>query len=482
MKKGFTLVELLAVIVILAIISIIAIPVVIDIINNSKEKSNKEGLNLYIDTVSKRIANSNLDILYNPDICTIQSTGDLLCLKNDEELYVDEEKTNKILEIKMNGKKPSEGTIYFTNGKITTGENILYNDLYYTITNGTVSKGLNEKTDIITGVVARIKNSVGNISGTCEIKNATTMICDSVTKTLQQSGHKVTEGVITFNNGEVKSYKNLKMEGKYFHNKNGEKSETDEKQYLCTKVSDADNSGTVTPGDKYTCKVNENDTFNFYVLTNPLNNEVNLIMDRNICNDGTVNYTEDNNYCRYQWYSKSRINTYGPTTAMQDLYNATKNWDNVPGIELNYIDEANSGVEDKGYTSIITNNGVTTITGKPATKVATVGTTAQPLKTRLPKDSEVIGAGCTGWYGDCPVWLMGNIKYYNISNNKYSINDNDETYQNILGYWLLSSGSESYSLVRKVNYDGRINGEFPDCINRFGIRPVITVRISDLSN
>ena len=46
-KKGFTLVELLAVIVILAIISLIAVPIVLDIINNSKENSKKESIELY---------------------------------------------------------------------------------------------------------------------------------------------------------------------------------------------------------------------------------------------------------------------------------------------------------------------------------------------------------------------------------------------------------------------------------------------------
>ena len=481
MKKGFTLVELLAVIVILAIISIIAIPIVIDMINNSKEKSNKEGLNLYIDTVSKRIASSNLDVLYNPDICTIQSTGDLLCLKNDEELYVDDEKTNKILEIKMNGKKPSEGTLYFTDGKITTGENIKYNDLYYTITNGVVSKGSKEKTDIITGVVERIKNSVGNISGTCEIQNATTMICNGETKQLIQSGHKVTEGVILFNNGEITSYRNIKMDGKYYHNKNGKKSETDEKQYLCTKVNDSDSSGTVTKGDKYTCEVKKDTNYTFYVLTDPADGQVNLIMDRNICNDGTVNYTSENNYCRYKWYT-SNNNTYGPVTVMAELYAGTKDWDNVSDMIMNYRDENNEAATDMGYTSIITSNGVTTITGKPESNTTTLGTSAKPLKARLPKYSEINEAGCTGSNGACPVWLMENMKYYNVANDKYSINNNDEAYQNIGGYWLLSSTLGSSTGVRYAGSNGHMGANSGTGLSSLGARPVITAPIDDLSN
>ena len=452
MKKGFTLVELLAVIVILAIISIIAIPVVIDMINNSKIKSNKEGLNLYIDTVTKRIANSNLDILYNPDTCTIQSTGDLLCLKDDEELYVDEEKTNKILEIKMNGKKPSEGTLYFTDGKITTGENIKYNDLYYTITNGTVSKGSNEKTDIIIGVVARIKNSVGNISGTCEIQNTTTMVCGSVTKTLQQSGHKISEGIITFNNGNIISYANLKMDGKYYHlSTSGKKSESNKEKYGI--LVEKNGTEEFNKGDKYTYKVNATDTFNFYVLAEPEDGKVNLIMDRNICEDGSTVGT-----CNYGWHSTG-YNTFGPTVAMTKLYNATKKWSNVPDMIMNYRDENNGTATDMGYTSIITINGVTTITGKPTTNITTIGTSDKPLKTRLPRYDEMTGAGCTGASGSCPTWLMeNNGTYWLLSSQK---NDNDKAFHTV---------SSGYLAAFCCSASGK------------AIRPVITVNISDLSN
>ena len=479
-SKGFTLIELLAVIVILAIISLIAIPIVIDMINNSKEKSNKEGLNLYIDTVTKRIANSNLDVLYNPDTCTIQSTGDLLCLKDDEELYVDEEKTNKILEIKINGKKPSEGTLYFSNGKITTGENIKYNDLYYTVTNGVVSKGSNEKTDIITGVIARIKNAVGNISGRCDIQNVTTMVCGSETKTLQQSGHKVTEGVITFNNGEVISYSNLKIDGRYYHSNNGKKSDSEIEKYGV--LIEKNGTGEFNKGDKYTYKVNDTDTFNFYILTEPEDGKVNLIMDRNICNDGSITYTSTNNYCRYKWYSSPDKNTYGPTTVMAELYAGTKDWDNVEDMVMNYTDENNGTAEDMGYTSIITSNGVTTITGKPESNTATVGTASKPLKARLPKESEVMGAGCTTNYGSCPTWLMENMTYWNGANDKYSMNNNSEAYQNqIYGYWLLSSHPGNSTHARYVHYDGRVYFGHFTAYGNCGARPVITVNVSDLN-
>ena len=58
MKKGFTLIELLAVIVILAIIALIATPIVLDIIEDSKNSSIKRSAELYLDAVEQAIATS----------------------------------------------------------------------------------------------------------------------------------------------------------------------------------------------------------------------------------------------------------------------------------------------------------------------------------------------------------------------------------------------------------------------------------------
>ena len=49
MKKGFTLIELLAVIVILAIIALIATPIVLSIINDSKESASLRRAEMYLD-------------------------------------------------------------------------------------------------------------------------------------------------------------------------------------------------------------------------------------------------------------------------------------------------------------------------------------------------------------------------------------------------------------------------------------------------
>ncbi len=467
MKRGFTLIELLAVIVILAIIALIAIPIVIHIIDDSKKSSEKESIKLYLDTTEKMVAKYQMNhTSFNPSICDIQDNGNIKC--NDVDITIE-----------MKGKTPTYGKIYFSKGKISIGENILLNGLYYQVQNNEVSDGTKEMVSGFSTVINQIELAVGNYTGTCEVTNTNKLTCGNEDKTIE-TNKSITKGIITFTNGKITSYKNVNVDGTYYHKKAGEaETITENEVYLCTRVSDSDSN--IEIGDKYVCNVNDTDTFNFYVLSIE-DDKVNLIMDRNICNDGTVNYTSSNNYCKYQWYSSAYNNTYGPVTAMQELYAGTKDWNNVSDMIMNYTDENNGTATDMGYTSIITSNGVTTITGKPTSNTTTVGTASKPLKARLPKQSEVMGAGCTTSNGSCPTWLMENMTYWNGANDKYSMNNNSEAYQNqIYGYWFLSSHPGISTYARGVYYFGSVGfGSTTD--GGCGARPVITVSISDLSN
>ena len=60
-KKGFTLVELLAVIVILAIIALIATPIILNVINDAKKQAAKDSAYGYMDAVEKYIVSSELE-------------------------------------------------------------------------------------------------------------------------------------------------------------------------------------------------------------------------------------------------------------------------------------------------------------------------------------------------------------------------------------------------------------------------------------
>ena len=59
-EKGFTLVELLAVIVILAVIALIAIPVILNLIESSRRGAAIATVNNYVKTVEKTIAAEKL--------------------------------------------------------------------------------------------------------------------------------------------------------------------------------------------------------------------------------------------------------------------------------------------------------------------------------------------------------------------------------------------------------------------------------------
>ena len=122
MKKGFTLIELLAVIVILAIIALIATPIVLSIINDSKNSAILRSADNYLDTVGLSITSAMLhnkkitDGVYN-----ITDTGDI-CLEDTVDSVC-----NNILELSMKGQKPNGGSITIEEGRVEK-VTLLYNN------------------------------------------------------------------------------------------------------------------------------------------------------------------------------------------------------------------------------------------------------------------------------------------------------------------------------------------------------------------
>ena len=122
MKKGFTLIELLAVIVILAIIALIAVPIVLNIINDSKESSLLRSAEFYLDAAEYTIADA---FLYHGGLedgtYPITPDGDIckVALANNE---CSKENT---LKVEVNGKKTTGGSITIANGNIEDVEIIL---------------------------------------------------------------------------------------------------------------------------------------------------------------------------------------------------------------------------------------------------------------------------------------------------------------------------------------------------------------------
>ena len=147
-KKGFTLIELLAVIVILAIIALIATPIILNIIDDTRDSSQLRGAELYLDTVTKSIAAAQLNTSSIPDgEYTIMSNGNLCnelngttCAGTEIEVDVDKTIPTGTVVIKNSRVVASNGTSetvlvinnetikYDSDGKLKIDENIEIED------------------------------------------------------------------------------------------------------------------------------------------------------------------------------------------------------------------------------------------------------------------------------------------------------------------------------------------------------------------
>ena len=391
-KNGFTLIELLAVIVILAIIALIATPIVLSIIDNTKQSSMLRSAEMYLKGVETSVATA---IIHEKNVTDgehpITPTGDV-CLGTLQGTGKTATCNGETIEVQMNGEKPTSGTVKIASGKIT--------DIAFTYLNG--------KTIVKNAGKLAFAEDVEDTPGTTENTLAT----------------------------------------------------------ICTHVSGTEK----TAGAKYTCEVKEGTSYTFYVLTTPQEGDttINLIMDRNIYYDataGTGSVADATNKGLVAWQT-SVNNADGPVTAMDYLYNATKDWTNIPNIEMNYTDEGNTG--DNGYGTIVTTDNITKITKKDGTAV-TVLTNQEGysnLKARLPYKSEVSAYDSTN---KANAYLYDYLNLYNnIQTNAIS---------RIYGYWTLSSYADRSGDAWDVVYSGRVSGGSVDDGSDYGVRPVINVKL-----
>ena len=145
-NKGFTLIELLAVIVILAIIALIATPIVLDIIEDSKESSVKRSIELYADAVENSVAKAQLNGQAIPSGKYTTTDGKTLTNGNTT-IKVDYDGAKTVCEVnittqgeislkscKVNGKETE-----YTYGKIEDANNKTYTNgevVYFNVTTG----------------------------------------------------------------------------------------------------------------------------------------------------------------------------------------------------------------------------------------------------------------------------------------------------------------------------------------------------------
>ena len=139
-RKGFTLIELLAVIVILAIIALIATPIILSIIEDTRNSSKDESVKLYLDTLKKSIVSElatdpKFDTQYLE--CGVNSDSSAVC-------------NYKNIKVEISGNTPISGRITIENGKIISAINLQFkndDNIYKFENNKLVLMSLDELTE-----------------------------------------------------------------------------------------------------------------------------------------------------------------------------------------------------------------------------------------------------------------------------------------------------------------------------------------------
>ena len=308
--NGFTLIEILAVIVILAIVALMAVPVVTNIIKKSQKSAFKDSIYGIIKAGELYYANRLLE-----------SEG-----MSEDKIFTFPSDTTGL---DLKGNQPSSGSLIVTkDGKVAIG-----------VTGGKycVTKGFEDADVTITEEVNECYNP-------------------GVPKTLSQLA---TTGTFTKADGtDVTTV-----------------SEVDE----C--VTDK-TAGACEPGTAFAIKVNQNNIYKFYVISDA-GNKVTLIMDRNI--GGRIAWINKEDYIEaggnevdFGTYGNA---TKGPITALKMLESATSSWTNIKAYDYTLTDD------DKNAYSIIRTQ----------------------VRARLLTKTEASALGCTGSKGSCPSYLYENL-------------------------------------------------------------------------
>ena len=347
-NKGFTLIELLAVIVILAIIALIATPIILGIIKDSKEESNKRSAELYIDAVEQAIVRKNLNGKFKPNLCEINS-GVVTC-------------DGKKLEVEVEGIKPSDGWIYITDGVIKQYSlklevnTVINKDAEGKVTNGTeVAKNPTWKP----------------ICKRADVKTLHTETCT------QTSDYCYASGYVEGNKGTTIEY--------------GNKTTTEKK---------------LNSGDAFDCDVNGDGTYDpeterFYYVSK-LNGDETSNVAVLIYYNNTTNGIPDNTSTSLIVYHSLGVNNLGPVTGVVNLP-TVEQWSNV---KLSNI--TRQITNEKGET-ITTAGNITSFTYKNEKDVEYAGRllTAQEVNSAC---KITVGSSKTGELDSCN-YLMENTKF-----------------------------------------------------------------------
>lgn len=213
-KDGFTLVEILAVVVILAVVALIATPIILNVINDAKKSSIKQSAIGYVDAVEKTILEkkTNTDVDYDgkytikKDQITKESeTASLLPILDLIQLNVN-----------VKGELPTKGNLEIEKSNVISGK-FYYDNYLVTLSNGkykievlnatssTDTSALEAKiNDLKTELDAQKKKGS---SITLEFSGSTDLSCNSTINSFvsfsQKSKSADSDDIFTYSDGTV---------------------------------------------------------------------------------------------------------------------------------------------------------------------------------------------------------------------------------------------------------------------------------------
>lgn len=186
---------------------------------------------------------------------------------------------------------------------------------------------------------------------------------------------------------------------------------------ICNAVSVA-TKGTYTVGDKYTCEVKPGTSYTFYVLSSDTNS-VNFMYPSAIT---TSEWLTKDKYCEVNGglICLTYSTFHGPITAMSNLHTATSGWSNIDNINISYSDSEYGGISTSVNAS-----------GNYITKIydgsGNLNISYTNMKARLPKLSES-KTTLSFLTSDC--WTLSSSS---TSKNAYIVNGSTYTTKDITG-------------------------------------------------
>ena len=345
-NKGFTLIELLAVIVILAIVALIAAPIVINIINSSRENADMRSRELYAGAVQNAILKAQLDGIVLPDgTYTLDNSTGKIC-------HV--EQTNKCITPEVSGTKPYSFKMVISEGKIASMTIILKDgDQSYSSSEG---GKLIASTEIQKSYREAVEAAIVAAGGDPDADWAAFVEDDDNAGPVDGDYYIDANGnLINVRTGDISSanvHPSITVNATKPYPKNGfiaiKGSKIVDEQYsdqdpICTYYEDyraykpskdaptpeTRNSNTngihsIRKGARYVCKVNNTESYTFYIVTNNDsysngNGNFDLIMADFVGETTT-------------WGTDVAS---GPVNVMQQLALRTAGWTNIPYINFN---------------------------------------------------------------------------------------------------------------------------------------------------